>query len=202
MPKYIITNGVRYLRKNLRGNYYLCDENDATVWSTYKQAQNALNNGLKGWWIKDTFYVEKANKCANSKVDIEKLLEADTSDFNRWLSEIGNFKKFIGTIEVTKQGLVSELSEIDQEICDIRHYIEFGRLNAYQGWAACEMMRTSLKQRRKIKDLLYIITEVQTRRNGITESERAKNAIDNLNKRTYTPRKLDFLFEGCSEIHA
>lgn len=202
MPKYIITNGVRYLRKNLRGEYYLCDESSATVWNTYKQALNALNNGTKGWWIKDTFYVEKANKCVNSKVDIQKLLEADTSDFNRWLSGIGNFKKFIGTIEVTKQGLVSELSEIDQEICDIRHYIEFGRLNAYQGWAACEMMKTSLQQRRKIKDLLYIISEVKTRRSGTTESERAKNAIDNLNKRTYTPRKLDFLFESCSEIHA
>lgn len=201
MPKYIITNGVRYLRKNLRGEYYLCDESNATVWNTYKQALNALNNGTKGWWIKDTFYVEKANKCANSKVDIEKLLEADTSDFNRWLSGIGNFKKFVGTIETTKQGLVSELSDIDQEICDIRHYIEFGRLNAYQGWAACEMMKKSLQQRRKIKDLLYIISEVKTRRNGTTESERAKNAIQILNKRTYIPRKLGFLFEGCAGVH-
>ena len=63
------------------------------------------------------------------------------------------------------------------------------------------MMRTSLKQRRKIKDLLYIISEVQTRRNGSTESERVKNAIDNLNKRTYTPRKLGFLFEGSAKAH-
>ena len=201
MPKYIITNGVRYLRKNLSGSYYLCDENDATVWSTYKQAQNALNNGMKGWWIKDTFYVEKVNRQTGSKADVKKLVEADTSDFNRWLSGIGNFKKFVNTIESSKRALVSELSEIDQEICDIRHYIEFGRLNAYQGWAACEMMKTSLKQRRKIKDLLYIISEVQTMRDGATESERAKNAIDNLNKRTYTPRKLGFLFEGSAKAH-
>lgn len=201
MSKYVVTNGVRYLRKNLRGGYYLCDENDATIWSTYKQAQNALNNGTKGWWIKDTFYVEKVNRQTNSKADIERFIEADTSDFNRWLSGIGNFKKFVNTIEVSKRALVSELSEIDQEICDIRHYIEFGRLNAYQGWAACEMMKTSLKQRRKIKDLLYIITEVQTRRDGLTESERAKNAIENLNKRIYTPRKLGFLFENCAKAH-
>ena len=199
MSKYVVTNGVRYLRKNLRGGYYLCDENDATIWGTYKQAQNALNNGTKGWWIKDTFYVEKVNRQTNSKADVERLIEADTSDFNRWLSGIGNFKKFVNTIEITKRDLASELS--DQEICDIRHYIEFGRLNAYQGWAACEMMRTSLKQRRKIKDLLYIISEVQTRRNGSTESERVKNAIDNLNKRTYTPRKLGFLFEGSAKAH-
>lgn len=201
MSKYVVTNGVRYLRKNLRGGYYLCDENDATIWGTYKQAQNALNNGTKGWWIKDTFYVEKVNRQTNSKADVERLIEADTSDFNRWLSGIGNFKKFVNTIEITKRDLASELSDIDQEICDIRHYIEFGRLNAYQGWAACEMMRTSLKQRRKIKDLLYIISEVQTRRNGSTESERVKNAIDNLNKRTYTPRKLGFLFEGSAKAH-
>ena len=160
MSKYVVTNGVRYLRKNLRGGYYLCDENDATIWGTYKQAQNALNNGTKGWWIKDTFYVEKVNRQTNSKADVERLIEADTSDFNRWLSGIGNFKKFVNTIEITKRDLASELSDIDQEI-----------------------------------------SEVQTRRNGSTESERVKNAIDNLNKRTYTPRKLGFLFEGSAKAH-
>ncbi len=201
MSRYVVTNGIMYLRKNLRGNYYLCEKNDATLWGTYKQAQNALNNGIKGWWIKDTFYIEKANRDTTPKIEVERLIEADTSDFNRWLSGIGDFKRFVNTIGITKRDLVSELSDIDQEICDIRHYIEFGRLNAYQGWAACEMMKTSLQQRRKIKDLLYIIAEVQTRRDKTTESERAKNAIDNLNKRTYTPRKLEFLFEGCSENH-
>lgn len=200
MPKYLITNGIKYLRKNQRGDYFLVNENDATAWNTYKQALNALNNGLDKC-SRALFYVEKAGKIHDLKSEVKCLLEADTSDFNRWLSDIGNFKRFVNTLEVQKSELFSELSDIDKEICDIRHYIEFGKLNAYQGWAACEMLKVSLAQRRKIKDVLYIISEIQGRKCGVTESKSAKNAIYNLNKRTYTPRKLDFLFEGCSGIH-
>lgn len=200
MPKYIITNGIKYLRRNQRGDYFLVGENDATVWNTFKQAQNALNNGIDKR-TRTTFYVEKAGKVHNLKSEIEQLIEADTSDFNRWLSSIGNFKWFMSTLRTHKSELLSELSEIDQEICDIQHYIEFGRLNAYQGRAACEMLKVSFVQRRKIKDVLYIITEIQERRRGTTESESAKNAIHNLNKRIYTPRKLDFLFEGQIGVH-
>lgn len=195
MPKYIITNGIKCLRMNQRGDYYLVGERDATEWATYKQALNALNNGLaKG--TRDSFYVEKAGKINSSPSDIHKIIEADTGDFNRWLSDIGNFKKFVNTIGTIKSELFLELSEIDKEICDIRHYMEFGRLNACQGWAAYEMMKTSLQQRRKIKDVLYIISEIQGRRDGVSACNSARIAIHNLNNRIYTPRKLNFLFEG------
>lgn len=199
MPKYVVTDGIKYLRQNRSGEYYLARESDATSWNTFKQALNALNNGVPKR-IREAFFVEKANKHDNKEANLQTLIEADTSDFNRWLSSIGNFKRFVNTIETEKDGLVLELSDIDKEICDIRHYIEFGKLNAYQGWSAYEMMKVTLIRRRKIKDTLYIISEIQGRRYGTSESESAKTAIMNLNRRTYTPRKLDFLFEDCGSI--
>lgn len=201
MPKYLITNGIKYLRQNKQGDYYLVNKNDATVWNTYKQALNALNNGI-GKQARDAFYVEKPSKSTDPQVELQKLIEADTSDFNRWLSSISNFKRFASTLDTKRSDLVKELSDVDEEICDILHYIEFGRLNASQGWAAAEMMKLSRQRRRKIKDALYIIYEIQKgRRDNIPESECAKKAIFNLNHRQYTPRKLSFLFEGYCNIH-
>lgn len=196
MPKYMITNGIKYLRQNQRGDYYLVNEKDATVWSTYKQALNAMNNGICKE-VRDLFYVEKSGKASDPKTVLNKLLESDTSDFNRWLSSIGNFKRFVNTIESVKSSLCAELGEVNKEMCDILHYIEFGKLNAYQSWAATEMMKNSRQQRRKIKDALYIIDEIEKgRRNGVPEYESAQIAIFYLNNRKYTPRKLNFLFEG------
>lgn len=197
MSEYIITNGSDYLRCNRRGDYYLVDECSATTWRTYKQALNALNNGISKYERK-LFYVEKLCKENNSGPDVDQLIEADTGDFDSWVSSIGNFKSLVNTLEIKRNALYSELSEIDQELCDIRHYIEFGRLNAYQGWAAYEMMKASLMKRRRIKDALYIITKIQNRGKGVTESESARVAIYNLNTRKYTPRKLDYLFESAA----
>lgn len=200
MPKYVVTNGISFLRRSRKGDYCLCDENCATVWSTYKQAQNALNNGVCKR-TRDSFYVEKDGKIEDPETEIKRLIEADTSDFNRWISGIGNFKKLVNTLEIQKENLILQLSDIDKEICDIRHYIEFGKLNAYQGWAAYEMMRTSLLQRRKIKDVLYIISEMQTSGDKVSKADSARIAIYNLNRRTYKPRKLEFLFEECNGFH-
>lgn len=197
MSEYIITDGTKYLWWNRRGDYCLVDEFSATTWRTYKQALNALNNGISKYSRK-LFYVEKLCKADNSGQDIEQLIEANTADFDSWVSSIGNFKSLVNTLEIKKNDLCSELSDIDQELCDIRHYIEFGKFNAYQGWAAYEMMKASLVKRRKIKDALYIITKIQNRGKGVTESESARAAIHNLNTRRYIPRKLDYLFEGAA----
>lgn len=196
MPKYMITNGIKYLRQNQRGDYYLVNEKDATVWSTYKQALNAVNNGISKERRKK-FYVEKLGKASDPKTVLVKLIEADTSDFNRWLSSIGNFKRFVNTLKTVKDSLLTELLETEKEICDILHYIEFGRLNACQGWEATEMIKQCRQERRKIKNALYIIDEIEWgRKYGVSDRESTQNAILRMNNRKYTPRKLNFLFEG------
>ena len=46
----------------------------------------------------------------------------------------------------------SRLSEVDKEISDIYHYIEFSNLDAYRGWKAYKLLKDKLKERREIKD--------------------------------------------------
>ncbi|MCM1168176.1 MAG: hypothetical protein NC401_19500 [Ruminococcus sp.] len=200
MPKYIVTDGIKCLKQTRQKQYRFTDETNATVWRTYKQAYEALENGVPEW-LKDVFFVENANQPFDKKEGLKRLICADTSDFNRWLSEVGNFRRFVNTIDAEKNGLLQALSKTDEEICDILHYVEFGNLNAAQGWAASVMIKNARIQRRKIKDLLYIINEIQHRNQNVSEAESAKNAIARLNQRKYTPRKLAFLFEGNIYIH-
>lgn len=165
MPSsYYVTDGKKYLRYNKSGVYYLVNENDATMWTTYKKALNAKNNGISRS-SRAKFYVEKAGG-SNLKAELNALIEADISDFGKWLYSIGDFERFMSTPDEINSGLTTELSIVDSELCDIRHYIEFGRLNAYRGWAACEMMRLSLIQRRKIKDAMYIIANLKKEERG------------------------------------
>ena len=49
-----------------------------------------------------------------------------------------------------KEMLTLKLSDIDKEIVDIQHYIEFGKFNCYQGWMCFKMLQNALQQRRKI----------------------------------------------------
>lgn len=192
MP-YIVTNGRSCLRLKQKGEYGLSPRSDATIWSTRKKALNALNNGVSKE-LRSLFYVEKSD--APSEIEVNKLIESDMTDFNRWLSGIGNFPKFINSLDTEKKQLMSEMQSIEQEICDIRHYIEFSRLNAYQGWVAYEMLRQTLIQRRKICDAMYIIHKIQNKDTDTSDIDSVKSAISSLNQRVYTPRKLNDLFEG------
>lgn len=64
------------------------------------------------------------------------------------------------------------------------------------------MMKVSLVRRRRIKNALYIITTIRGRGEGVSKRKSAKIAIDRLNSRRYTPRKLDHLFEGMGGLIA
>jgi len=87
-----------------------------------------------------------------------------------------------------------ELSNIDKEITDIEHYIEFFCLDAAKGYKAYRMLRERLTKRRHIKDEMYradyIINGNATEFSDGTVAKRL-NALD---QRQYEPRVLSELF--------
>lgn len=193
MTFYMVTNGVAFLSLESKHVYSLSTECNAAMWHTREQAMIALVTGIeKG--ARDEFFIQEIN-LVGKKVNIKVLINADTRNYEQWCQEIGGLKKLTDSIDSVKRELLKELDNVEMEICDINHYIEFNKLNAAQGWAAYEMMRTSRLQRRKIKDLLYIINVIQKNKGRVSNSEAAKKAISALKKREYRPRKLDFLFE-------
>ena len=90
---------------------------------------------------------------------------------------------------------MQKLSEVDKEISDINHYIEFGKFNAYQGWLAFNMLRHRLRKRRKIKNELLVIQQLGDSKITSSMLQAIKKSIAEMDNRKYIPRVLNELFE-------
>lgn len=86
--------------------------------------------------------------------------------------------KEIGEISDT---LNAQLKNVDLELIDLQHYMEFRDLNACEGYKAYKMMHDTRLRRRKIKDKIALVDSMKK---AILEKE------DSLEHRVYAPRIL------------
>ena len=100
------------------------------------------------------------------------------------------------SIDVKKRRseLNSELSRVDKEITDIRHYIEFYPLSASKGYKMAKMMKDCLVRRRAIKDELEMLNRVSTMNIGFIGNGKGRDTINKLSDKHYKPRILKELF--------
>ena len=126
--------------------------------------------------------------------DILELGEVD------WLEFLSDFSYYVGQIPGYRQYLKENLSEVDQEICDILHYIEFCEVSPKKAEELVALLQDRRDYRREIKDEIVRVDAFQnsigTRANAIKADTGVKQ-IENLDSRIYTPRRLDSLFDGC-----
>lgn len=100
--------------------------------------------------------------------------EADITD------KIDMIVKLTQEIISKREELDQKQSDINKEIVDLQHYIEFRRLNAYEGYMAFKMLQDALRRRRKIKDEISITLSL----------DNIKTCVDGLDSRHYNPRIL------------
>ena len=164
------------LPKNIRGNYRILEVQEEDVVPPKPQEQEVTKP-------KD----EAARAIANESLGDDQL--------GKWSTGISSMAEFVMDAEQRKDELIQKLSEVDKEITDINHYIEFGKFNAYQGWLAFNMLRHRLKKRRKIKDELQVLQKLGECKITSSMLVDIKNAIGELSNRQYVPRVLTALFE-------
>ena len=93
------------------------------------------------------------------------------------------------------------LSEVDKEICDIMHYIEFNNLDAAKGYKVYKMLKDCRMRRRKIKDeheKVNAAIQVLANDDLIEKLKIALKQMRGLDQRLYTPRVLTELFADAS----
>ena len=163
--------------KNIRSKYKVVDieEETAPIMPTVREVNSTSN--------KDQVVKTIAS---------EKPAESQTE---KWVSGAETLTEFVMDAEKRKEELVGLLSEVDKEISDINHYIEFGKFNAYQGWLAFTMLQNRLRKRRKIKDELSVINQLGECKITSDMMIDIKNAIAELGNRKYAPRVLTQLFD-------
>lgn len=210
---YVISDGHgSYIRKDEFSGKYVPVRNYslAEKFQQRVKASNVLNNAI-GKNLRSRYEVieiedkstpaapkaKEANK-PQIKDDVVKTIAcepAGESQTGKWASGIDSMTEFIMDAEKRKEEVISQLSEVDKEITDINHYIEFGRFNAYQGWLAFNMLRNRLKKRRIIKDELLVLQQLGECKITSDMMIDIKNAVAELGNRKYVPRVLTQLFD-------
>ena len=106
-----------------------------------------------------------------------------------------NLEKVTKDLKEQRISLQSELSNVDKEISDIRHYIEFYPLNACQGYKAAKMMKDRLIRRRAIKNEMEVIDRIAVMNVSFIGSGRGRIKLTQERDKHYRPRVLKELFE-------
>ena len=204
MGVYVITNGEgSYIHRDEASGKYvpIRSFSKATQWDSIVKANGILNNSIaknirSGYAVQlvDTEKtVVKENTDVQNDICFRNILD---DSIEEWLSKINTIIDVMSGSDARQQELNGKLSEIDKEIVDVEHYIEFGKFNAYQGWMCFKMLQNLLKQRRKYKNeiqVLNLIRQCRFDRNSLTV---LVQTISDIQNKCYTPRAFPELFRS------
>ncbi len=201
MAEYIITDGSRFIYRNYLGKYIPTPSEAMADIFNKKQADAIFNNSLPKA-LKSVFYVEKYDKPSKqikqvTKEEAEKNTEKGKlpENIQRWLDKVSELNGLRNDATKRKEELCKQLSDVDKELSDINHYIEFCNLNAAQGYKAYKMVKERRIKRRSIKNELAVVDAILEKKISDSIKEEIEKVIHGLDERTYTPRILNELFD-------
>ena len=186
--KYVIAGGKRYIGFNKEtGKNIPVETFRHSVKFKYVMAMAVLENladdvkSLEDWKIVSVMEAVSNISCKES-LDIDQMVDSLNVDFSLLIRR--------------KKVLELEYLEIEREITDLYHAMEFYNLNVTKGFKLYKMMQERLIRRRKNKDETLKINYILSGGiKGLT-SNQTKEKIEKLNHRQYQPRALKELFES------
>lgn len=118
---------------------------------------------------------------------------------NDWEATLSRLCYMSSHMEEYQNNLSSKLSDIDKEICDIMHYLEFEELDDSELVKTSKMLQDRRRKRREIKDEMERTAVMRStfldKEFGIKVHE-SLQLMERMKTRIYTPRKLNSLFEN------
>lgn len=220
MAMYIIGNrSGSYIRKDANGEFITVRKKElAQMWSQKVKARNILMNCLDKSTQAVFRVIEVSDDTLNKRKERAKRAKIKTIRDNECISDIAKkeiqlnefsninldrIKNVQIDTEGRKQYLMQRMNDIDDEICDLSHYIEFTNFEKPEEYEeTLKAYQNRLRQRREIKDELYIIINLgQCKIDGMMMDE-LKESINTYKERGYNPRKLKSLFDKtCYEYY-
>lgn len=184
---YVITDGTRYIGVD-------CDTKENIIVESYKKSVklrfnqiNAIYDKLAGtllkdgkWKIVSSIEVKNDLSDASKDIDVDEIMVSLEMDFDLLVKR--------------KKVLELELLEIEREITDIYHAMEFYNLDAAKGYKIYKMMQERLIRRRQNKDETLKIDYIMSGGiKGLTNKQTRKH-FEALENKHYRPRALKELF--------
>jgi len=201
VANYVITDGTRWIMKDRKGKYVPTSFITLADLYTKKQADAICNNSLSKA-LRGIFHVEKVNDVIPKQIkpvtekDIDETEKVMVSEnIQHWLNKVSDLNGLANEALNRKDELVQSLSNIDKELCDVLHYIEFCNLNAAQGYKAYKMIKERRIIRRNIKNELNVLNIILSKKISETATDEINKCVAGMDKRTYEPRVLKELFD-------
>ena len=204
MGVYVITNGEgSYIHRDEASGKYvpIRSFSKATQWDSIVKANGILNNSIakniRSGYAVQLVDTEKTVVKENTSVQNDLCFRNITDDnINEWLQKINTIMDVMSGSDARQQELNSKLSEVDKEIVDVEHYIEFGKFNAYQGFMCFKMLQNLLKQRRKYKNEIQVLNLIRQCRFDKNSLTALAQTISDIQNKCYTPRAFPELFRS------
>lgn len=201
LAQYVITDGTRWVMRD-RNNKYVPTSNEALadVFGN-KEANSVYQNNLSKT-LKSVFHVEKIDKppalikqISHEEVKSNTETVSVAENIQYWVDKVSGLNGLAAEALHRKEELINQLSEVDKELCDINHYIEFCNLNAAQGYKAYKMIKDRRVKRRSIKNELDVLNMILGKKLSESVTNEITNAVSGMDKRIYEPRVLKELFD-------
>lgn len=201
MAQYVITDGTRWIMRD-RNKKYVPTSNEALadIFGN-KEANSVYQNNLSKA-LKSVFHVEKIDKppalikqISHEEVKSNTETVSVAENIQYWVDKVSGLNGLAAETLHRKEELINQLSEVDKELCDINHYIEFCNLNAAQGYKAYKMIKDRRMKRRSIKNELDVLNMILGKKLSESVTNEITNAVSGMDKRIYEPRVLNELFD-------
>lgn len=192
---YIITDGNRYI-SSTSGIKTVTTIKKAGKWDLDKanNIMKSIPKTLKMFEWKCIPFVEHQEVKAEEVKPMVKSLDEYKGLTDNILEKMMDWENYIKSLQEYMATINDQLSLVDMEICDIRHYAENFDLNMYQGWKLYKMLQDACRRRRKIKDERIKVEYILARNFVDCTNNAISNYIKSLDNRKYTPRVLKELF--------
>jgi len=197
------TYGTNYALNSMNKLVAVTKEDQASKF-TLAKANNIIQNLIKPMQRYQYILKEATEEKEEKVYDLEegeyvstRFDEMDTD----WVGTMNEIISFSSQLKQYRVNLNHMLSEVDKEICDIMHFIEFNNLDAAKGYKMYKMLRDCRLRRRKIKEeheKVNAAIQVFANEELIDKMKVALKQMKGLDNRIYSPRVLTELFEEAS----
>lgn len=204
MGFYVLSNGEGTYITQSGGKYApIRSFNQALKITNLAKAMRILNSSIpkniRSHFIPEHHGTEETVEKDSEEKQQEICFRAiDHGEFAEWQDKIQQLVELFGGTESRYSELSTKLSDVDKEITDVQHYIEFGKFNCYQGWLCFKMLQNLLQQRRQYKNEMQLITRMKECKISGDSVKTLFEGVKEIQNRLYTPRKFPELFKGAS----
>ena len=190
---YVLYNQKYYLMQNTIKQFVPTPElNEAFQFNDKTKAENSLANLPKQ--MRNLGYFVQQVDTPTKPLEIDGFDKSELVNYDSALAQIGSFCDLHDQLVARATWVEYKLQEVENQIQDVLHAIEFNSYNARDGYKIYKLLHDLRVERRKYKDE-QIIADVMKSGFAGSNWELVRTRVDDLKDRQYHVRNLEELFK-------